>query len=416
MQKPLSNKEAEQWVVGGIIAEPTSIEKVPYLQPKDFDCPKHRTIFKAILNMRKSGTPISLETVKSRIDGSVKETDWIGIDDVPTGETVAYWANQVKIASTRRQLYAILHNASENLDGETPEQLMEKIKEELGSISTFSTAQEPPRFALETFLEAVEELKSINQKGLRTGFSTIDNAIWSIRDFVSISGAPGVGKTAVALQWAIEWAQGGKHILYFDFENSQRELSRRILSNLGGITYEDMREHKVSNELLEDAKEVMKFLRIIKPESGTSITPDLIHSYIQYFWGNTVLVVDSINKLAERYPLPHTQSKDRRSMIDSWLGRLEEIKDRFDIPVLITSEVPKPIAGNKIDVSIFAPKETGKIAYTSRIMFILERKEGAQLGTLHLIKNSLTGGTAKAVLRFRPFVWRIEEAEKWQAD
>ncbi len=182
---------------------------------------------------------------------------------------------------------------------------------------------------------------------------------------------------------------------------------------MGTISYEDMRENRVSNELLERANSVMEFLRIVKPKPDINITPELMHSFIQYFKGNAIVVVDSINKLAERYPLPHTATQDRRSMIDSWLGKLEEIKDRYDIPVLITSEVPKPM-GKEVNVGIFAPKETGKIAYTSRIMFILERKEGAQHGTLHLIKNSLTGGTAKVALRFRPFVWRIEEGDRWK--
>nr|NIO20513.1 hypothetical protein [Candidatus Aenigmarchaeota archaeon] len=132
MNQQLSSKDAEQWVIGSIIVEPDSIEKIPCIRHTDFGYPKHQLIFKTINDMRKNGTPISLETIKAKLRDKVKETDWIGIDDVPTSETVTYWANQVKIASTRRKLHATLHNASQDLDREPPETIMARIKEELG--------------------------------------------------------------------------------------------------------------------------------------------------------------------------------------------------------------------------------------------------------------------------------------------
>jgi len=260
--------------------------------------------------------------------------------------------------------------------------------------------------------EAIEEIKHIKEKGLKTGFPSIDNALWGVRDFVSISGYPGTGKTALALQWAIAWASEGKHILYFDFENSLRELYRRILSNMGSLTYEDMRENKVGMNLIEEASNLLsRTLHIIKP-SDINITPQLMHSYIRHFNNNVILFADSINKLAETYPLEHTMYKDRRTMIDTWLGRLEQIKDRFNIPVIITSEVPKPEPGKKkIDVTVFAPKETGRIAYTSRIMFVLEREPGEWTGKLHLVKNQFGMTKMGVPIEFEKFVWRIEEKD-----
>jgi replicative DNA helicase len=407
------NPEAEQWVLGELINDPDCVEHIE-VEDRDFYYPKHKLIFNTFRKMRDNNEPIALDTIRAKLRDKLNAKDWIGIDGCTfRSGRLAFWANQLKEASAKREIENAYRDFEKPIKDEGFDSAINRFRERVNNISTVSAISAPPKFDPDILPKAVEDLKHIKTRGLKTGFPTIDNALWGMRDFVSISGFPGTGKTALGLQWAIKWAGEGKHILYFDFENSKEELYRRILCNMGNITYQDMRENEVEMDLLQKVSDLLSTkLNIIKPSDiPGNITPQLIHSYIRYCNNDAILIVDSINKLSENYPLEHTVTKDRRMMIDSWLGRLEEIKDRFNIPVIITSEVPKPPPGKGMDASVFVPKETGRIAYTSRIMFVLERQEGAKDGNLHLVKNQFGETRMGVPIELKLFKWRIEEKE-----
>lgn len=413
------SKDAEEWVLGELINDPDSINRVD-LEARDFYEDKHRVIFNAFCEMRENNEPINLDTIKAKLKGQVDGIAWIGIDEKTiTSGRLTFWANEVKKASALRTVETAHKNLTQNIEADGFDPALDKFRETINSLSAISAISEPPQFHPDIFVDSVKELIYFDEHGLKTGFPTIDKALRAVRDFVTISGNPGTGKTAIALQWAIKWAEEKKVILYFDFENSKHELARRIMSNRGNFTYEDLKEGKASIDFQNECLKLCQtYLWIIKPSDlPGNITPSLIQAFIKYFNGNVVVIIDSINKLAERYPLEYTEKRDRRSMIDAWLGKLEEIKDGFNIPVIITSEVPKPEGGKKeVDTTVFAPKETGRIAFTSRIMFVLKRKEGEWTGKLDLIKNQFGEAKKDVPITFHKFVWRIEEKEQYQIE
>lgn len=62
----MNHLEAERWVIGGLLNNPESIERVRWLLREDFLNPSHSKIFSAIEEIHdREDTPLDLSTIYS---------------------------------------------------------------------------------------------------------------------------------------------------------------------------------------------------------------------------------------------------------------------------------------------------------------------------------------------------------------
>lgn len=98
------SREAEEAVLGGILLDPVTLEKVLGLVgPDDFHAEAHRLIFRAMLECRQAEEPIDLLTVSNRLAGKGQLGDIGGaaqiaeiVERVPTAANIAYHAGIVR--------------------------------------------------------------------------------------------------------------------------------------------------------------------------------------------------------------------------------------------------------------------------------------------------------------------------------
>lgn len=149
----------------------------------------------------------------------------------------------------------------------------------------------------------------------------------------AISGEPGVGKSTLAWQLALDIGRNVP-VLYYDFENGfavmmdhTREIYKGDLERIRRAT---------SSIYYRDS------IRSLDSDLGSVVPPALV-------------VVDSIQKLP-------ASAEYRRSSLDRWIHRLEGLKKRGYF-VLLVSEVSR--AHYESDAYIGAFKETGEIEYSA---------------------------------------------------
>ena len=109
-----------------------------------------------------------------------------------------------------------------------------------------------PEIAKQIMYKTLHELRdNVNEtkQGILSGITKLDKTTngWQPGDFIIIGARPSVGKTALALQFAINAAESGNKTLFFSLEMTKKELSFRIFANQTGVSSNEIKGNFKSN-------------------------------------------------------------------------------------------------------------------------------------------------------------------------
>ncbi len=246
LQTPPHDNDAEQMVLGAVLIENDSLNKiVEILSPDDFYKESHRRIFSVMLDMFKRGEAIDLITLTEAIRGkagieSAGDASYLSylVSLVPTAANVQSHARLVKLSALERRFRRVGQEIIEhpNLLNGGPA----KLQEELDALQ-----------AQLVRLDGKTQRSLVRAIGIREMLSKkfpprIDLlAPWLLaQGLAMIYSARGIGKTHIALGIAVAVSSGGRFlrweapeprgVLYIDGEMPatviQERLSRIIAS------------------------------------------------------------------------------------------------------------------------------------------------------------------------------------------
>jgi hypothetical protein len=188
----------------------------------------------------------------------------------------------------------------------------------------------------------------------------------------ALGGEPGVGKSTLAWQIALDVANQGIPVLDYDFENGFAVLMDHTRDIFKGD--------------LEKIREATK--NIYVRDSIRSLDSDLARINPP-----ALIVVDSIQKLPGSV-------EHRRTSLDRWIHRLEYLKKR-GYTVLLVSEIGRAAYGSEAYIGAY--KETGEIEYSAD--FGLQLLDSGNAGVdAHVVKN-----------RHRPFKGHVAILQRQRA-
>jgi hypothetical protein len=204
--------------------------------------------------------------------------------------------------------------------------------------------------------------------GMSTGIPTIDTDLRGLHGIVGLVGDSKACKSTFALQIAVRHAGLGNPVLYFDHENLDTELRRRLAcslcltseGNLKGLSMQS--EEKLHNFMAN------------KPfgEIDGQLTPRVLEEAVVDAMNcsedkKVLLVLDSLHKLP--------QNMDNiRGSIDGWLIFLEGLKKKYNgrLVIIFTCEKNRGSYGSASQASA---KESGRIEYTCDQVFDLYKEQ-----------------------------------------
>ncbi|HEK9099865.1 TPA: replicative DNA helicase [Bacillus pseudomycoides] len=247
----IQNIEAEQTVLGSLLLEGELIQECR-LTEHQFSAAVHRAIFKLIRDMEEEGQPIDLVTLIARVDsGFLKQVGGIEyfvnmMESVPTTANFAYYEGLVWSAWKMNQAGSAAHNMCERLLAEKDEKV---IGETIAKLSELEEGKCTLDFDLKgTLVDLYEELHQDTDEvtGIETGFTALDKMTCGLQegDFVVIGARPSIGKTAFALNIALHAAKSDAAVGLFSLEMSNKQLLKRMLSCLGGVSGERLKNPK----------------------------------------------------------------------------------------------------------------------------------------------------------------------------
>ncbi|TSC91046.1 MAG: replicative DNA helicase [Parcubacteria group bacterium Gr01-1014_2] len=261
---PPQNLEAEKSVLGSILIDKDSLEKViDILRPDDFYGRQHQLIFGAMVSLLEKNEPIDILTVTNKLEefkdlenagGAAYLTSLLGV--TPTS---AHILNYGKIVQRKKILRDLIDSAHKivslgHQEEETIERILDQAEQKLFAVSQRSISQE--FLALKEGLqEAFERLERLHKgdgalRGLSTGFVDLDNILAGLQrsDLIIVGARPSLGKTTLALDMARNVARKENiGVGIFSLEMSKDQVIDRILASEAGIGLWKMRTGHLSS-------------------------------------------------------------------------------------------------------------------------------------------------------------------------
>jgi replicative DNA helicase len=274
------NIEAEAALLGALMIDNRLAEDVQLkLRSEHFFEPVHGRIYDAILKLvdrNMVANPVTLKPM-FEADEAIKTLGGPGYLAQLTGSGAALigakdFAEQIYDLALLRELVSVGRDmatrALDTSEAITPKEQIEEAEVALyrvaeqggeqGSVKTFGQAT---RMAVELAEKALNTGGGLS--GVTTGLDTVNAKTGGLHhsDLVILAGRPGMGKTALATNFAFNaarrWVQDeedgiepsksvGAKVAFFSLEMSADQLATRILSEQSGISSENLRMGKIS--------------------------------------------------------------------------------------------------------------------------------------------------------------------------
>lgn len=253
MPAEMHSIEAEHAVLGAVLLDNATLDRVGGLRSEDFYVQDHRDLFRAIVALISSNRPADAVTVWEASGGTKSPIALSYLSDLtantPSAANAGHYARIVRDHSVRRDLLAALSETTEGLrQGGDVQAIVDAAQSAFLRVTESREGQEP-RAISELMHEVVQDLdrRSANPndmalRGLATGLAALDQRMSGLRpgEMIVIAGRPGMGKTSLGLNIAANVAMGGGAdgaVLFVSLEMGAAELTERCISLAGGAPY-----------------------------------------------------------------------------------------------------------------------------------------------------------------------------------
>ena len=426
--------EGEQAVLGSMLIDPDCVKNVmDRLRPGDFYLRQNREIFETIYTMFSYARPIDGITVFGEMekagltDGNTRSYLAQLMEITPTSANVMEYAAIVQdkallrsVAQAAGEITALVQEGM----GEAGE-ILEASEQKIYAIRRGQSAQEmvPLRNVLPDVLDRLGEMSEHENHlpGLSTGLSAIDQKITGLNksDLILLAARPGMGKTSLALNLALNVARGGKTVAVFSLEMSREQLATRLLSSEALVENNRLRTgllRETDWEKIAGAATVLNRLDIRIDDNPLLSVADM-NAKCRRLEGLSLVVVDYLQLMTSA---GGGRGGENRQQVVSDMSRMLKIMAKeLNVPVICLSQLSR--ANEKRDDKrpmLSDLRESGAIEQDADIVLFLYRddyynedSEKHNIAECIVAKNR-HGETGKVELRWMPEYTQFSTLDK----
>lgn len=385
---------AEKALLGCLLIDNNSLDEISDVGVTGYDFyhPQYGMIFDAIKDLHIESQPIDIITVASKLNDHGKlekiggQTSLVNIcDEIGSSANVEHYARIIKQKGVLREVVR------------TATRVMQSGTNFSGDIDTFLQEVESSFFKLtsqaknnrmvplkDALYENLKELeKPARAKGeitgVSTGFKSLDSKLLGLQpgQLVIIAARPGMGKTALALNWAVAAArQTNLPVAVFSYEMMYAELSMRLLASEACI---DSRKLKTKdfNEMdlrsISGAVQKLSNLSLFINDQGSTNLID-IRSYcrkIKAERGLAMVIIDYLQLMP-----PHVSKQSREQEIAEISRGIKMLASELEIPIVALSQLNRA-AASRTDrrPQLQDLRESGSLEQDANIVLLIHREE-----------------------------------------
>lgn len=264
----LYSLDIERGILSAILFDGKVYEDVAsILTPKDFYLPFHQYVFEAMEELYKKDYPIDEVFLKDVLVKKNRFDESLFLEILATApiEAVENYAKEIKDLSLKREL---LHLSTEikKIILEEDKRAIEEIEEIQSKLFNIATSNFVSDFksSQAIILNTLDYIKKQATKknslviGLDTGFIELNRMTsgFGEGDLIIIAARPSMGKTAFALNLALNVLENDKGVAIFSLEMPSEQLMLRMLSAKSKIPLQDLRRGNLNDEEWEKLQEV----------------------------------------------------------------------------------------------------------------------------------------------------------------
>ena len=257
--------DAEKAVLAAILLNEENLSHVTdFLIPTDFYNRAHQVIFQALLDLSQAGKRIDLVVLQNHLEAK-KELENIGgimyllalQEDIPAVGLIEQHAKIIKEKALLRSLIfssaEIISHCYENLSDDINE-VLDFAEKRIFNISSKISTQSfvPINTLLKQTFKQLANVKSLREgvTGVPTGFAKFDEMTSGMQDsdLLILAGRPSMGKTALALNMALNGWRAGFAVGIFSLEMSAEQLVLRLLSSEARISHQKIRNAMITSD------------------------------------------------------------------------------------------------------------------------------------------------------------------------
>jgi replicative DNA helicase len=406
------NVEAEAALLGALMIDNRLAEDIQLkLRPDHFFEPLHGRIYEHILKMvdrNMIASPVTLRPL-FEADEEMKELGGPSYLAQLTGSGAAIigardFAEQIYELALLRALIGVGRemvekalDTSEDVDPkgqiEQAESALYRVAEEGGGEGSVKSFAEATRLAVQMAEKALNTGGGLS--GITTGLETVNAKTGGLHhsDLIILAGRPGMGKSALATNFAFHTARryvqdledgiapeksAGAAVALFSLEMSADQLATRILAEQSGISAENLRMGKISQQdfrnLARAAAELESLPLYIDDTAGLSIAALRTRARrLKRQRGIGLVVVDYLQLLQGA----GKNSNDNRVNEISEISRgLKTLAKELNVPVLALSQLSRAVEQREDKRPQLSDlRESGSIEQDADIVMFIYREE-----------------------------------------
>jgi len=362
-----SNIEAEQAVLGCALMMP---EKIPafllsIIKKEHFYLPIHRQIYAGIKALFDKGKDCSIPSVS---DLGVDPGELIICAEKACLEhQVGDYCENIKNHAMRRQLILYTREFLKKIKEEKDsKKLIVDMSETLYSLMEEKDSQEyvMNEEVLKNVVEIVEKRhKQKDLRGMPSGFPDLDNIVggWQPGHLIFLMAVPKMGKSSMALEFALNTTEQGKSVLYFSLEMSKEEMGERQFANRQKIETNKLLTGDLGDDWCSfvqgyDKLHRLKIGWVEKPRMTTTEIKAVCRRF-EREQGLDLVIIDQLNKI----DLQMKSKENKTDAIERVSNDLKVMARNMSVPVICLHQlldkavsirhIPRPQLGDERDSS-----------------------------------------------------------------
>jgi replicative DNA helicase len=406
------NVEAEATLLGALMVDNRLVEDIQLkLKPHHFFEPLHGRIYEAILKLTDSNriaNPVTLRPL-FEADESIKEVGGPAYLAQLTGSGAAVigardFAGQVYDLALLRALIGVgrdlVEGALDTSEDVAPLAQIERAETELYKVAEEGGAEGKAKSFSDATKEALEMAeRALNSGGHLSGFTTglesLNAKIGGLHksDLIIVAGRPGMGKSALGTNIAFAAARrflkdaedgiepsksAGAPAALYSLEMSADQLATRILAEQSGISSENLRMGRISQQefrhLARAAAELQSLPLYIDDTPGLTIAALRTRARrLKRQKGIGLVVVDYLQLLQGS----GKNSNDNRVQEISEISRgLKQLAKELDLPVIGLSQLSRAVEQREDKRPQLSDlRESGSIEQDADIVLFIYRED-----------------------------------------
>jgi replicative DNA helicase len=385
---------AEKALLGCLLIDQSSFDEISDVgvNQDDFYHPQYGIIYQAIKDLHIEASPVDIVTVSSKLNDHGKlekvggQTALVTIcDEIGSAANVEHYARLIKQKAVLREVVRTASRVMQtgtNFSGDVDD-FLQDVEASFFKLTAQSKNSKmiPLKQALYENLKELEKpARAVGEiTGISTGFRAIDKMLLGLQpgQLVLIAARPGMGKTALALNWAVAAArQTEMAVAVFSYEMMYAELSMRLLASEACVDARKLKT-KEFNELdlrsISTAIQKLSNLKLYINDSGSTNLMD-IRSYCRKLkaeQGLAMIVVDYLQIM----PM-HIKKQNREQEIAELSRGFKMLANELGIPVVALSQLNRT-AATRTDrrPQLQDLRESGSLEQDANIVCLIHRED-----------------------------------------